>query len=513
MIIKSSPLGKAIPPVPHAVSVSLPTWEDVYGYENKDPRVMQALEAGYPRFVPVPNILALEKRSLAVGGEICFRFFPSRFASDHALAFLKLQGVEPEILKNIHIEVIPRRPEVRWSFTPKDKTRLGKALKLFFQHTGEGLSSRQALSLLEGHPYKKPDPHKISAILKDLGKNLGLDDTAGQLFPSGMSAWFSVLCWLKARLPGKIILQYGFAYIDTLALPPKLGIPQTLVDERDPRAWEKIRSLLSHGSIGAIFVEYPTNPLLFTADLQRLRELSLEHNVPLVIDDSLSSFSNFDFSHLADLWLSSLTKVYNGQGNLMAGALFGNPKTQWGQDYLSYSQNYPATPLHHEDLDVLYQNATGWEERVEAANALGAQVAAFLETHPMVAQVYYPSSQSGSPLGPGKSLRNAPEPRIEPRLEKGWGGLLSFSLRQGEKGAAAFYDEVNLPKGPSFGTEFPLLCPYALLAYFDELDWVKGQGVDPYLMRLWVGTGDAEELITELSRALGKLGSAKPGDQ
>jgi cystathionine gamma-synthase len=43
--------GGAVPPfTPHAISVSLPTWKDVVGYEEGDPRVVQAMECGYPRF-------------------------------------------------------------------------------------------------------------------------------------------------------------------------------------------------------------------------------------------------------------------------------------------------------------------------------------------------------------------------------------------------------------------------------------------------------------------------------
>jgi cystathionine gamma-synthase len=466
---------------------------------------LTALECGYPRFIPSPNIIALEKQSLAVGGEICYRFFPSRFASDHAMSFLQMQGVSLDLLKSILVEELPFRPEIRWSFSPGKKDQLNGPLKLFFQHTGEGLSSRQAESILKALPYREPDEEKVTAILSLLGKELGLGPESGQLYPSGMSAWFSLLCWIKARMPGKSVLQYGFAYIDTLALPAKMGVPQTLIDDRDPQAWEHITQLLAEGKIGAIFVEYPTNPLLLAADLPKLRELSLNNNVPLVIDDSLSSFANFDFSEMADLWLSSLTKVFNGRGNLMAGALFANPQTPWGRDFMTHSQTYPATSLHHRDLDELHQNAKNWKDRVRLSNSNADAVAAFLQDHPQVNRVYYPRvpgmDTDISEDHEAQGARNV----LLPREGQGWGGLLSFSLVQGEAGSRAFYDAVDIPKGPSFGTEFPLLCPYILLAHFHELDWVREQGVDPYLLRLWVGTQPSAALIEALGRALSEL--------
>ena len=44
-------LGASVPAfTPHAISVSLPTWEDNVGYEEGDPRVVDAMVSGYPRF-------------------------------------------------------------------------------------------------------------------------------------------------------------------------------------------------------------------------------------------------------------------------------------------------------------------------------------------------------------------------------------------------------------------------------------------------------------------------------
>ena len=43
-------VGFPIPFDDHAVSVSLPLWEDVVGYEEGHPRVVNAMKLGYPRF-------------------------------------------------------------------------------------------------------------------------------------------------------------------------------------------------------------------------------------------------------------------------------------------------------------------------------------------------------------------------------------------------------------------------------------------------------------------------------
>jgi hypothetical protein len=53
----TSPLGSSIPPhTAHAISVSLPTWVDVVGYEEGERRVIDAMKTGYPRFFIHLNI-------------------------------------------------------------------------------------------------------------------------------------------------------------------------------------------------------------------------------------------------------------------------------------------------------------------------------------------------------------------------------------------------------------------------------------------------------------------------
>lgn len=48
---KPIPLGSSVPALTaHAISVSLPTWEDNIGYEEGDKRVVDRMETGYPRF-------------------------------------------------------------------------------------------------------------------------------------------------------------------------------------------------------------------------------------------------------------------------------------------------------------------------------------------------------------------------------------------------------------------------------------------------------------------------------
>jgi cystathionine gamma-synthase len=86
--------------------------------------------------------------------------------------------------------------------------------------------------------------------------------------------------------------------------------------------------------------------------------------------------------------------------------------------------------------------------------------------------------------------------------------MITFTLRT--PGALAkFYDNLRLPKGPSFGMKRTLLCPFMYLAHYDLVTTPAGLAelaaskLDPDLLRLCVGTEPVEEIIACLNEALG----------
>src|SRR5947207_10385281 len=82
-------LGHAIPPSTHAVSVALPRWQDVVGYEEKKPEVIDRLATGYPRFVVHPLV---QKLALHLSGRQPALPFPSKNAAEQAAAFARRSG-------------------------------------------------------------------------------------------------------------------------------------------------------------------------------------------------------------------------------------------------------------------------------------------------------------------------------------------------------------------------------------------------------------------------------------
>lgn len=69
----------------------------------------------------------------------------------------------------------------------------------------------------------------------------------------------------------------------------------------------------------ALFAEFPGNPLLRSPDLTRIRSLADKYNFFVVVDETIGNFLNVNVLPMADIVVSSLTKVFSGDSNVMAG--------------------------------------------------------------------------------------------------------------------------------------------------------------------------------------------------
>lgn len=69
----------------------------------------------------------------------------------------------------------------------------------------------------------------------------------------------------------------------------------------------------------ALFCEFPSNPLLKSPDLRRIRALADEYNFAVVIDETVGNFLNVNVLPYADVVVSSLTKIFSGDSNVMGG--------------------------------------------------------------------------------------------------------------------------------------------------------------------------------------------------
>ena len=478
-------LGKALPDSAHAISVCLPTWADTIAYEEEDPRVISRLEAGYPRFFFHPLVREIFSRCeerLAGPGELC-HVYPSRDAAERCRAFLGVHAAGPGRLRAIE-------PEGLWAVLfPEESLSAAKAI---WRHAGEGISSRRAKAVLEG----RRSPDAVAAketIRRRLADAYAVGPEQVFLFPTGMSAIFSVLRAVQRMHPNRESVEFGFPYVDALKLQQKIG-PGVLFYPRGNEADRvHLEDRLEKQAVSAIFCEFPTNPLLTSPDLKSLAELAERRRFPMIVDDTIGTTENVRVFPYADVAVTSLTKFFSGRGDVMGGSAILNPESSFSPGLAEIMAEEHEDLLWGEDALLLANSSEDLSERMRAINRTAEQLCDFLQRHALVERVYYPKYSTPDLYA------------ASTRPGGGFGGLFSILLADAPERAPRFFDALRISKGPNLGTVFSLCCPYTLLAHYQELDFAERCGLSRHLVRVSVGLEEPDDLIDRFDRALADL--------
>jgi cystathionine gamma-synthase len=319
--------------------------------------------------------------------------------------------------------------------------------------------------------------------------NLKEDDI--YLFPCGMNAIFIAhQTLLRTRGPWKSI-EFGFPYVDTLKILQKFGPGCVFYGHASAAELDDLEARLKNGDkFLGLYCEFPGNPLLTCPDLVRIRQLADTYDFAVVIDETIGSFINTNVLPFADIVVSSLTKIFSGDCNVMGGGLVLNPNSRYYSSLKGalggeFEDNYWA-----EDVMFMERNSRDFVSRIDRVNVNSEAICEVLLAHPNVTNVYYPKHVDTRPNYEACRTPNG-----------GYGGLISCTLKNKEQ-AIAFFDALDTAKGPSLGTNFTLTSPYVLLAHYQELDWAQSLGVNPDLLRFSVGLEDTEVLKSVFTKAL-----------
>ena len=491
------PLGQRIPASLHAVSCSLPTMAAVRGYEEKDPAITQHLTSGYPRFVVHPFLqqLAAELSRVHGLGEHTLWLTSSAAMAGRLAVQLGTASVVRVSDHGIHGLAHPPSPE------------LAARAKVFLQNVGGFLSSRAAEDELVRRgllPAAAPEELFAGDAAAEVRRQLrpafpGIADDQLLLTNCGMNAVdaaFRAISELQAAAGRTVWIQLGWLYLDTIALLQKFtrtpGDYVHVADVFDLAALEQV--LAAHpGRVAGIVAEVPTNPLIQTPDVAGIAALAKKFGARLVLDPSISSAFNLDVLPHADIVATSLTKYTASAGDLTAGLVVINPATA-DAALLRTSIAKKIEPLHSRDLARLAVEISRTHRVLARIHASVPRVVAFLESHPAVREVFW----ALHPASRANYLRIA-------RASDAVGAMITFTLRGP---LDPFYDRLRLPKGPSFGMETTLICPFMYLAHYDLVNTAAGRaqlaasGLDSNLLRLSVGTEPADDIIATLAEAL-----------
>ncbi|MGJ8644126.1 MAG: PLP-dependent transferase [Luteolibacter sp.] len=472
-------LGNPLPDSTHACSVCLPTWDAVVGYEEGREKVVRRLRTGYPRFFKHPiveRVFENARTELASEGEDVL-ILPTKLSAQRAHRWLERlaeTAIRSTSFDGLQALIFPEKAK--------------QLANHYWRFSGEVVSSRQAQDALDGNMREGSKSHLLSRAIAKLN---GGDPENCFIFSSGISAGLAALRSLPGLRDGKKTLQIEFPYVDSLKIQERFGNGVVYLNEASGESFDEALQRIRSGEFAGVFTEIPSNPLLRTLDLKRVSEACQFSRTPLVLDDSSVGPLNVDILPQADILTSSLTKWVSGFGDVMAGALTINPESPHANDLRNSisEDSSDCAPLYISDAEVLLSNLKGYAKRNTRTNETALALVDFLKEHPAIANVWHPSVSETENYDAVK------------RKTGGYGGLISISLSSPKK-APKVYDALRLSKGPSFGTPFTLVCPYTLLAHYDELKWTEDCGVPTNLLRISVGLEPAETIIKAFEDAL-----------
>ena len=307
---------------------------------------------------------------------------------------------------------------------------------------------------------------------------------------SGMGA--TALAHLAVLRPGDHLVSSNWIYGGTQHLFDeelrRFGIDVTYVRPDQPRLWRKsVRK-----ATRAFFVETPTNPVMRVVDLTAVAHVAREFGLALLVDATFASPINFrPIEHGADIVITSATKYLNGHSDVIAGAVAGTGSfveevnrlmRLWGQAIDPH-----AAWLVDRGMRTLAL-------RMSRHNANGAAVAAWASEHPAFAAVHYP----GLPSHPDHALAS--------EVLDGFGGMVGLELAGGAKAAHRMLNRLKLV------THAPSLAGVETLVSEPRFTSHKGLtpeqraelGIPDGFLRLSCGIEDADDIIADLSNAVGK---------
>lgn len=308
---------------------------------------------------------------------------------------------------------------------------------------------------------------------------------------TGMAAMTTaLLCQLSA---GDHIVAAKAAFgscrwlVDNLL--PRFGVTGTTIDASDNAAWEAaIRP-----NTKVFFFESPANPTMDIVDLEFVCALAKRHGITTVVDNAFATAAlqrPMDFG--ADVVAYSATKMMDGQGRVMAGAVCGS--AEWINNVLLPFQRNTGPNIAAFNAWVVHKGLETLDLRIHRQSENALKVASFVEAR--VPRLLYPF------------LPSHPQYELARKQMRAGGTIFSFHLDGGLKQAHAVLDALQLIDiSNNIGDSRSLMChPASTTHYGVGPETRADMGVGEGMLRLNVGLEDPDDLIEDLDQALRAAG-------
>ncbi len=342
-----------------------------------------------------------------------------------------------------------------------------------------------ALGRREGHIYTRNTNPTVAAFEEKVRLLEGAE--AATSFSTGMAAVSNTLFALLA--PGERVVSVKDTYGGTnqmfVDFLPRIGVEVELCDTSD---FAQIEAAIARGC-RLVYLESPTNPTLKVMDIARLSRAAHEAGALVVADNTFATPINQNPLALGtDLVLHSATKYLGGHADALGGVLCGPAelvkKVYHYREITGAALDPMAAYLFVRSLKTLAL-------RVGRQNENAMVIARWLVARPEVEAVNYPG------------LETHLHHDVAARQMRGYGGMLSFSLRGGFDAVKRVLPRLRLAHlAANLGAVETLAGVPATTSHVEcTVEERAAMGIPEGLVRYSVGIEDAGDLIADLEQA------------
>ena len=234
--------------------------------------------------------------------------------------------------------------------------------------------------------------------------------------------------------------------------------------------------------------------MLRITDIAAACDLAHARNVPVVVDNTFASpYLQRPLELGADLVLHSTTKFLNGHSDSIGGILVATRDDHI--EWLRFVQNAEGAILGPMDAWLVLRGTKTLPLRMERHNANAQRLAEFLAE---------PSGGAAGALPrPARRIRTT---RWRKRQMRGFGGIVSFAMGSLERARTVLNGVRLMALAESLGGVETLISHPASMTHGSvPVEMRNAMGVTDDLVRVSVGIEDVDDLIEDLSQALGRV--------
>lgn len=334
--------------------------------------------------------------------------------------------------------------------------------------------------------YGNPVHQHVERILAQLEGT----DTA-LLMGSGMGAISTTILALVSKGDHVIVQQRHYMSTSKLfeEVLPRFGVTCTTVDQTDANAF----AAAIQPNTRLIMVETPANPTLSITDLDAVARIARPRGIITVADNTFaSSLNQKPHAYGIDVVVHSATKYFGGHHDVTAGAVCCShalAEQIWGMHTTLGSVLSPM------DGWLLLRGLRTLSLRMERINANALALAQWLEQQPGIERVFYPG------------LESHPQHALARRQMKGFGAVITFSVKGGFEATSRFVSSMKLAtQAVSLGgVETLVVHTAAMWAGSMTGAQMEAAGIERNTVRTSVGVEHIDDLKADLGTALTAL--------